>query len=346
MFKRMLSAFGVGGPSVDTVLDSPHVGPGQTIGGRVRIKGGSADVEIGQVVLALQSRVEVEHHGGEAVGTGELVRVVVAERVRVSANQDLDVPFRLAVPWEAPITAVGGSPLPGMNLGVRTDLVIAGAPDKGDLDPVVVHPLPSQDRVLDAFGALGFRFAKADVEVGRLHGVPQQLPVYQEIEFYAPPQFSGRINQVELTFVATPHELHIVLEADRRGGVFGGGGDAFGRFSLTHQEAEATDWAPLIGQWLEQVSQRSTPNPAFGGGYPQQPYGQQPYGQPGYGQQPYGHQGHQGHYGHDQHHRRGPGMGAVVGGAAAGIVGGMILGDMLDGGLIDGDGGEDFAGEE
>ncbi|RLK54871.1 sporulation protein [Actinokineospora cianjurensis] len=348
MFKRMLSAFGVGGPSVDTVLDSPHVGPGGTLTGRVRVKGGSADVEIGQAVLALQGRVEVEHHGGEAAGTGELLRFVVAERLRVSANQDLDVPFQLPVPWEAPITAVGGSPLPGMNLGLRTDLVIAGAPDKGDLDPVVIHPLPSQDRVLDAFGALGFRFAKADLEVGRLHGVPQQLPVYQEIEFYAPPQFSGRISQVELTFVATPHELHIILEADRRGGVFGGGGDAFGRFAVPHQEAENTDWAPVIGQWLEQVSQRSAGNAAFGGGH-QQPYGQPGYGQQGYGQPAYGQPGygHQG-YGHQDHHghRRGPGMGAVVGGAAAGIVGGMILGDMLDGGLIDGDGGEDFAGEE
>jgi sporulation-control protein len=60
MFKRMLSAFGVGGPSVDTVLDSPHAAPGQVVTGQVRIQGGSADAEIGQVVLSLVTRVEVE----------------------------------------------------------------------------------------------------------------------------------------------------------------------------------------------------------------------------------------------------------------------------------------------
>ena len=63
----------------------------------------------------------------------------------------------------------------------------AGAPDKGDLDPVDVHPLPSQDAVLNAFGELGFLFCTADVEMGQLHGVPQELGFYQEIEFFPPP---------------------------------------------------------------------------------------------------------------------------------------------------------------
>ncbi|PPK63654.1 sporulation protein [Actinokineospora auranticolor] len=358
MFKRMLSAFGVGGPSVDTVLDSPHAVAGQLVTGRVRIQGGSADVEIGQIVLSLVTRVEVERGGNEVVGNGELVRVVVQDRVPVRANQNVDVPFQFPLPWETPITAVGGSHLPGMSVGLRTELVIAGAPDKGDLDPVEVHPLPSQDKVLDAFGQLGFRFAKADVEAGRIQGVPQQLGCYQELEFYAPPQVAGRINQVELTFVATPTELHVVLEADRRGGFFGGGGDVFGRFAMPHQEAESTDWTPLIGQWLEQVVERGAANPAFGGGapnaafggqpgygQPQHGYGQPGYGQPGYGQPGYGQQGY-GQPGYGQHgQRRGPGMGGVIGGVAAGVVGGMILGEMFDG--DDGGGGEeDFAGEE
>jgi sporulation-control protein len=288
MFKRMLSAFGVGGPSVDTVL---------------RIQGGSADAEIGQVVLSLVTRVEVEHGDHEYGGVSEFLRVVVQQGVRVGAGQLVAIPFQLPIPWETPITAVGGGQLPGMTVGVRTELVIAGAPDKGDLDPVLVHPLPSQDAVLNAFGQLGFSFRSADVEAGRLHGVPQELGFYQEIEFYPPAQFAGAVQQVELTFVANPHELYVILEADKRGGMFSSGGDAFGHFRVSHQESEGTDWASAINGWLAQVAQR-------GGAM-------------------HGYDQHGGHHG-GHHGRGGMGMGTVVAAGAAGLVGGMVVGEMMD----------------
>ncbi|ROS40456.1 sporulation protein [Amycolatopsis thermoflava] len=308
MFKRMLSAFGVGGPSVDTVLDSPHAVPGGVVTGQVRIQGGSADAAIDQVVLSLVTRVEIEHGGHESAATGEFHRQLVQQGVRVPSGQLVTVPFELRLPWETPITAVGDSLLHGMAVGVRTELVISGAPDKGDLDPVHVHPLPSQDRVLDAFGQLGFRFRNADVEAGHLYGVRQELGFYQELEFFPPAEFAGRINEVELTFVAGPHDLAVVLEADRRGRFMQAGGDSFGRFQMSHQDAENADWAALIGQWLSEAAQRgghsAFGNPAFGGHHP----------------------GHHGHHGHG----RGMGVGGMVAGAAAGVVGGMIMGEMLE----------------
>jgi len=328
LFKRMLSAFGVGGPSVDTVLDSPHAVPGQVITGQVRIQGGTADAEIGQVVLSLVTRVEVERGDHEYGGVSEFFRMIVQQGVRVPAGQLLAIPFQLPIPWETPITAVGGGQLPGMTVGVRTELVIAGAPDKGDLDPVQVHPLPSQDAVLNAFGQLGFSFRSADVEAGRLHGVPQELGFYQEIEFFPPGQFAGQVSQVELTFVANPHELYVILEADKRGGMFSSGSDAFGRFRVSHQEAAVTDWASAINGWLAQVAQRGHAgyNPAFGG-------------QPGYGHHGYDQHGH-----HGGHHRGGPGVGGMIAAGAAGVVGGMVLGEVAEEFFSD-DGG-DFAFDE
>ncbi|MEU4762288.1 sporulation protein [Actinosynnema sp. NPDC023794] len=314
MFKRMLSAFGVGGPSVDTVLDTPHAQPGQVITGQVRIQGGSNDARIDRIVLSLVTRVEVEHGDHEFGGVAEFLRLDVAQDVRVSAGQLVAVPFQLPLPWETPITAVGGQPLPGVTVGVRTELVISGAPDKGDLDPVLVGPLPSQDRVLDAFGQLGFQFRSADVEAGRIHGVHQELGFYQEIEFFPPAQFAGRVNEVELTFVTSPHELVVVLEADKRGGMFSSGSDAFGRFTASHADAVNTDWAGAVGQWMAQIAERG-------------------------GHAAYGHPGQHGHHGH----HRGPGMGAVVGGVAAGVVGGMVLGEVVDEAF---DGGEDLGFDE
>ncbi|MGW4129409.1 sporulation protein [Amycolatopsis japonica] len=309
MFKRMLSAFGVGGPSVDTVLDSPHAVPGEVITGQVRIQGGSSDAQIEEILLSLVTRVEVEHGDHERAGTAEFLRVSAGRKVRVTAGQLTTVPFQIALPWETPISAVGGRELPGMVVGVRTELVIAGAPDKGDLDPVLVGPLESQDRVLEAFGELGFSFRSADVEAGRLHGVRQELGFFQEIEFFPPSRYAGRVSQVELTFVASPDDLVVVLEADKRGGMFRSGGDSFGRFHVSHEEALRTDWAAAIDGWLAKVAESGGGHAMFGG--------------------------HQEHYGHDYDHhghhgRRGPGMGGVVAGAAAGVVGGMILGEVME----------------
>ena len=348
MFNRMLSAFGIGGPSVDTVLDSPHAVPGQPITGQVRIQGGSSDAEIGQVMLSLVTQVEVERGGFGGFGGGdergevaEFFRMVVQQGLRVPAGQLVSIPFQLPVPWETPITAVGGAALPGLSVGVRTELLVAGAPDKGDLDPVLVGPLPSQNKVLDAFGQLGFSFRSADVEAGRLPGVPHELGFYQELEFFPPAQFAGRVNQVELTFVATAHELHVILEADRRRGGFSSGGDTSGHLRLSHQEAQVTDWAAAISGWLAQVAERGRPNPAFGGAAHNPAFGGQNghnpafSEQPGYGGQPgYGRRGYD-HDDYDQHgQRRGAGMGGMLAagaaGAAGGVLGGMAISSMAD----------------
>ncbi|MDQ2588599.1 sporulation protein [Saccharothrix yanglingensis] len=297
----MLRAFGVGGPTVDTVLANPNVRPGELLTGEVRIMGGDHPADIDEVKLSLVTRVEVESGDNEHNRTVEFARLVVGRRVAVGPGQNLVLPFRFPVPLETPLTVVHGQPLHGMTMGLRTELEVRGAVDPGDLDPVAVHPVHSQEHVLNAFGALGFRFQRADNEQGRIHGVPQQLPFYQEIEFLPPQQFLSRISQLELTFVTDPHHLYTVLEADRRGGLFRQGGDSFGHFAMTHDEVVRTDWAALVHQWMEQVAGRRSSG---------------------------GHGMHGGHHG--GHHGRGMGAGGLVAGAAAGVFGGMILGEALD----------------
>jgi sporulation-control protein len=297
VFKKMMKALGVGGPSVDTVLADPHSQPGGPLTGEVRIVGGDSGTEIEHVALSLVTRVERGDGGGATV---EFHRAVVSGRFPLPAKEEKTIPFRLSLPWEAPITNVFGHHLRGMALGLRTELAVAKAVDKGDLDPVFIEPLPAQECVLDAFGQLGFHFKSADLEAGRLHGVRQELPFFQEIEFYPPGHYAGRINQVELTFVASPDGLDVVLEADRRAGMFRPGGDAFGRIRVSHDEALATDWPDTIIAWLDQLIEQ------------RQAHG-------------YGHGGHHGHHGHHV-----GGMGGVVAGAAAGVVGGMVLGEVFE----------------
>jgi sporulation-control protein len=289
VFKKMLRKLGVGGPTVDTVLADPRRRPGDTLTGEVRLVGGDADAEIEHIALSLVIRVaqsQVDFH-----------RVVVAGATRLAAGAERAIPFAVPLPLETPLTEISGHPLPRMELGLRTEVSIAKAVDKGDLDPVIVAPLESQDAVLEAFGELGFLFKSADVEAGRLYGVRQELPFFQEIEFYPPPHYAGRVSEVELSTVASAAGVTVVLEADKRSGR----SSAVGRFSVAHDEA--VDWTARIGEWLDELANSRTV-----------------------------------HAGHGHHQRRGPGMGGMLAGAAAGVVGGMMLGDMLAG--------DDDSGEE
>ncbi|MEV0831361.1 sporulation protein [Nonomuraea rubra] len=53
------------------------------------------------------------------------------------------IAFQAAIPWRTPISEIGGRQLPGMALGVRTEVTIAAIVGRSDLDLVAVKPAPS-----------------------------------------------------------------------------------------------------------------------------------------------------------------------------------------------------------
>lgn len=251
-FKKLLASLGAGGASVETVLTEENVVPGGVVQGEVRIQGGSVAQQIEGVSVGLQARVEVEGQDQEVKQDIEFTRLEVGGAFEVQAGAAHTVPFSLEVPWETPITTFLGRHLTGMNVGVTTELRIARAVDSGDLDPVNVHPLPAQQAILDAFGGLGFRFKSADLERGHIRGTRQRLPFYQEIEFYAPEQYRG-LNQVEVTFISDDREMDVVLEMDKKPGLFTEGSDSYRAFTVGLASYQSTDWAAYLNQWLAEV---------------------------------------------------------------------------------------------
>ena len=313
VFKKLLGSLGIGGPTVDTVLTSPSTQPGGRLIGNVHVRGGGRDVEIEYVtlVLAVQANVAGGFHPGGGI---ELLRVPVAGRFPLAADSTHAIPFSIEMPPTTPFHAVYGNLLPGMTLGLRTELSVAKSSDKTDLDPVVVEPMRAQQQILDALGTIGCRYIRTDLRPGGHVGVP--VPYVQRVVFFPP--FEGRptpqIPQISFTFAADPQSLHVTVETGRTSG---------DRHSIAHADAERTDWVEIVDSWLRQAF--SKPQPVTQGGFMggQPGYGQQ-HGRPGYGshQQPY------------SYHRK-PGMGvggavaAGVGGAALGFLGGMVIGDMI-----------------
>lgn len=342
VFKRLLGALGVGGPSVDTVLEGGPVVPGGALRGQVHLEGGQADVEIEHITLELVARVEAEHEEGEAEGAVVFDRMTVGGGFRLGEGERHTVPFAVAVPWETPVTELHGQPL-GVVLGVRTELAVAGAKDTGDLDPLAVGPLPAQEAVLEALGQLGFGFTSADLELGHIHGTGQTLPFYQEIELAPPPHHAHAVNEIEVTFLASPGGVEVVVEADKRGGLFSGGHDQVNRHVVSHDSVAHTDWTAEVDAWMRQLVEHHTARMAH---LPHQGHA----GHPGYAD-PHGGYAHKddghGYGGHGDGHSSGPGMGTVIAAGAAGLavgaVGGYAVSEMLDG---DGDGDGEDGGED
>ncbi|MDJ0381237.1 sporulation protein [Streptomyces sp. G-G2] len=254
-FRKLLASLGAGGASVDTVITEPNVVPGGIVQGEVRMQGGSVDQQIEGLNIGLQARVEVES------GDQELKQDIVFSKQRLGGAFQVQagalhvVPFSLEIPWETPVTHFSGQHLHGMNIGVSTELEIARAVDAGDLDPINVHPLPAQQALLDAFAQLGFRFRSADMERGHIRGTRQTLPFYQEIEFLPPSQYRG-LNQVELTFVADGREMDVILEMDKKPGLFSEGSDTYRCFQVGLQSYQGTDWAAYLNQWIASVGSK------------------------------------------------------------------------------------------
>jgi sporulation-control protein len=317
VFKKLLGSLGIGGPTVDTVLSTPTATPGGPLQGHIHLKGGGSDTDIEGITLILTARA--------AGAAFEVARITAAGRFTLPAGAVQAIPLQTQTPWETPITTIYGQPLPGIALGVHTQVDVRGGSGKTDLDPLTVAPLPVHNHLLDALGNLGCRFVRADLRPGQQVGLP--APVVQRITFYAPADTrppGAHLPQLGLNFVANAHALDIAIEA--------GWGSPPTHHTLAHTDA-AGDITDITGTWVREALARIPQQAAQPGSFmqPAQPGyrpGQGPGYAPGYAGQGYGGQGYGGRY------RSGPGMGGMIaagaGGAALGFLGGMVVGEMIE----------------
>ncbi|MEU3793294.1 sporulation protein [Streptomyces fructofermentans] len=304
-FKRLLAPLGVGGPTVDTLLDAGAARPGGTLSGRVRLRGGGADLDIEHVTLELVAGAGDEHEGsgdsreaGEAGGSREsgeageaperrgggeharergaravvFGRIAVGGGLRLAAGAEHAIPFRVALPWETPVTELYGRDL-GIALGVRTEVSAGGERDRGGPARLDVGPLPVQEAVTEALGRLGFGFRSAHLEPGRVGGTGQQLPFRQELELTPSAAYAHAVNEIELTFLAGPAGTEVVLEADKRGGPLSSADDALARFTVPHEGVGRQDWSTLVDGWIRQLVEHReayVPDAAYGHDGPRQ----------------------------------------------------------------------------
>ncbi|MGW6915105.1 sporulation protein [Kitasatospora sp. NPDC054939] len=257
VFNRLLGALGVGGPGVRTVLDTPVVRPGGAVEGRVELAGGSRGCEVRAVALHLAARVDDDCVETGPGGLTPFGGVLAAGPLALAPGAELAVPFSFAAPYGSPLSVFDGGPLPGVALGLRTEVEVAGGRGRGGTGLLHVSPLPVQQRILDAFRARGFRLRGAGLRPGHLHGTGQTLPFRQEFAFRPPPPYAGVCEEVGLTLLATPFRVEVVVEVDGRGSLPGRGGEPPNRHTVEHTVTEA-ELSERIDGWTERALRRGT----------------------------------------------------------------------------------------
>ncbi|NYH55596.1 sporulation-control protein [Nocardiopsis arvandica] len=259
IFKRMLASVGIGGATVETVLDDDTVQPGGTVTGTLKVTGGRVAQTLEGISVGLRANVEKEYEYEDSEGethSGEYtIDVIIAEQAvteeetELEPGQEFELPFELTVPMEAPVTAVGGAHvLEGV--GLNTRLHVDNALDRQDVDPLLIEPLPAQAAVLESLHALGFELRSVDLEKGEVPGTRQNLPFYQEFEYSAAGRYEG-LESLELTFLTDDDGVDAVLELDKKPGVlFGEGGDALLRLSIEHGTTDPEEIAAKLHEWV------------------------------------------------------------------------------------------------
>ncbi|MFW5415685.1 sporulation protein [Nocardiopsis sp. CNT-189] len=197
--RRLLATLGIGGAKVYSEPVGP-VRPGEVLRGSVLIAGGDAAQRIDDLTVGLQARAMMDKGETEWDVILEFARAHVETGIDIASGERKKLDFELAVPYEAPLTRLDGTPISGMGVGLDTRLHLHGAVDAADLDPVDVEPLPAQLAVVEALRERG-----AELERAVLHRGPGPLG--------APEDFFHQ----SLEYGIADRHLSLVMRADAEG---------------------------------------------------------------------------------------------------------------------------------
>ncbi|WFE39033.1 sporulation protein [Micromonospora sp. WMMD998] len=247
-------SFGIG-LSVSSTLSNPSTRPGLRLPGRVTLAAEGEDVPVRRIRLGLVAQVEPEDPGAPR----RLVQYhqwTVAGRFVVPAGRRRAVDFAVPLPWETPVTVFGGVPLMTLRTGLRTEVSVDPDLDQGEMVPVLIHPLPTQQHLLAALDTLGFVMRQAGLQQGRLPGVEQALPFQQRLGFWAAPLYAGPITELEVIMLTNSAGMEVLFWLDRRLSLAGVTHQSISRFRIWHAGADRRDWVSTVDGWLRHAIDR------------------------------------------------------------------------------------------
>ena len=212
--KSFLRALGVGGPTIDAVLDTDRVQVGSMLTGTLYIRGGDSSQTAAKAVIELVARV-VKKMGDDEYSSDEVI-AGSALPGPIQLGRDHAIPFQLQLPAHTPVTSLGGRNF----VWLRSGLDVPWAIDPSDRDALEVHPTTAQANVLQAMEQLGFRLYTVDIDARSSWRGRKWV---QEFEFRPSGYGRARYDEVEVVFENQHgNQVELMLQIDRAARGLGG----------------------------------------------------------------------------------------------------------------------------
>jgi sporulation-control protein len=201
----VLSSIGIGSATVDTVLDSETLHPGENVDLHVEIEGGSTSQEIERIYFLLETRYLSDEGGYE---TTTIERAVASQSFTIEPEEYREFPASLTLPRVTPLT------WGNVSVWLKTGLDIDWARDPQDRDTLEVVPTEKMGAVLDAVERIGFSFSESDCKQASVYS---PAPFVQEFEFEpTDSRWRRRLDELEVIFAPLADELEMRVEVDRK----------------------------------------------------------------------------------------------------------------------------------
>jgi sporulation-control protein len=198
-----LSRVGIGSATVDTILETDTVQPGDTIDAHVEIEGGSDEQEVDELELAVATAYQVPSDSDEPTyDTAEISEMELTSGFTIEPGVDrtLDVP-PIEVPHTTPAT------ISQTEVWVQTGLEIDWSVDPTDEDQLTVEPGPYLATLLEAIENLGLQLEFADTSQSAFG--PHEFAQFFEYEDYGGTEW-GNLDDIE--FYVAPAEDHLTVQ--------------------------------------------------------------------------------------------------------------------------------------
>ncbi|WP_030221477.1 sporulation protein [Streptomyces bikiniensis] len=251
LFGRGGDEDGRGAAEVDTRITSPVCMPGRPVDAEVVIRGGARGLAIDE--LALEVVVQALHWDGSPSEESVCDLSTSSWAERVAAGSEKRLAFRGRLPWETPVTEIGGQAV-GAVVSVVTKLSWDSEAPVADTDLLHVTAPPLYEAVLGAFAEEGYRVDGSQVRDSYIPDAESQSGRYQSLFLTAPTRGADRFAELEVVLHQNAVGAVVYVRRADRSTFEWEDKPPARTFAAAHHEAGHADFGPRVRDALRKLA--------------------------------------------------------------------------------------------
>lgn len=252
MVFRRLFGWGNGGadqepPEIDTQIATVTLLPGRTVEGEVVLKGGGKGFKVDHLKLEVVAKT----HGYDGEVKDRYVDRLSARRSRleVAAGTEERIAFSGRLPWECPVTELGGRAL-GVDVSLTTKLAWESESPVRDLDFLHIAAPPLYEAVFEAFGEEGYLVDGAQLIDSYIPDVEARRSLHQIFFLSDPTRSPEQFGELEVVFHQNLVGATVYVRRAARSETRWSGKPPARTFPAAHHEVGEADFRERVGAAL------------------------------------------------------------------------------------------------